>query len=323
MSQNWRARALAQDSPARPLTTATTGGVPVILVTGATGKVGYRLLEALADAGTEATAMVRVEAKGDDLPGSAKHIVASFDEPPPAEVLQSFDRVFLLSPSHEDQAELEILFIDALVAAGHRPHVVKVAADGFQDPDCDVRAMRSHRQIAAHLTATGLPATYLAPSVYMETLLGAAETIREEGTIYAPAGQGKVGFIAASDVADVAAQVLTSPGHEGGTYVLTGAEALSYADVAARVSAVFAREVSYADLPEDRAREQLQASGLTPWQVAGTLELFDWIRHGGADSVAPDVRDVTGEDARPIEDWLSEFRGDFLNPSLDAPLPPF
>jgi uncharacterized protein YbjT (DUF2867 family) len=295
----------------------------VILVTGATGRVGYRLMEALADAGTEATAMVRVEAKGADLPGSAKHIVATFDGPPPAGVLQSFDKVFLLSPAHEEQAELEILFIGALQAAGHRPHVVKVAADGFQDLDCDVRVMRSHRQIATYLTATGLPVTYLAPSGYMENLLGTAETIREEGTIYAPAGHGKVGFIAASDVADVAAQVLTSPGHEAATYVLTGPEALSYSDVAARVSAVFAREVTYADLPEERAREQLQASGLTPWQVEGTLEMFDWIRHGGAGSVTTDVLDVTGQDARPIEDWLSEFRGAFLNPLPDVPPPTF
>src|ERR1035437_11177142 len=187
----------------------------VSLGTGATGRVGYRLREALADAGAEATAMVRVEAKGADLPGSAKHIVATFDYPPPAGVLQSFDRVFLLSPANERQAELEILFIGALLAAGHRPHVVKVAADGFQDPGCDARIMRSHRLIATHLASTELPATYLAPSGYMENLLASARSIREEGTIYAPAGDGKVGFIAASDVADVAARVLTSPGHEG------------------------------------------------------------------------------------------------------------
>jgi uncharacterized protein YbjT (DUF2867 family) len=286
----------------------------VILVTGATGTVGYHLMEALADTGTEATAMVRVEAKGADLPGPARHIVATFDDPPAAEVLRSFDRVFLLSPAHEEQAELEVLFIDALVSAGHQPHVVKVAADGFQDPDCQARIMRSHRQIALHLAATGLPATYLAPSGYLENLLAAAETIREEDIIYAPAGQGKVGFIGASDVADVAAQVLTSPGHEGATYVLTGPEALGYGDVAARVSAVFAREVSYADLPEERAREQWLASGMPVWQAEGLLEVFGWIRGGGAGSVTADVHEITGQDAHPIEDWLSGFRGAFLSP---------
>ena len=141
----------------------------MILVTGATGQVGYHLMEALADARADATAMVRVEARAAGLPGSAPHVVASFDEPPPAEFLRTCDRVFLLSPADEEQVELETVFIDALVAAGHRPHVVKIVADGFEDPDCDVRFMRSHRQIAVHLEATGLPATFLAPSMYTET----------------------------------------------------------------------------------------------------------------------------------------------------------
>jgi uncharacterized protein YbjT (DUF2867 family) len=140
----------------------------VILVTGATGRVGYPLLEALADASADVTAMVRVPAKGDDLPGAAKYIVGSFDDPPPAGVLQSFDRIFLLSPAVPEQAELEIRFIDALLTAGHRPHVVKMAVDGFQDPGVEVRFVRSHREIAAHLEASGLPVSYLAPSTYLE-----------------------------------------------------------------------------------------------------------------------------------------------------------
>ena len=47
----------------------------MILVTGATGRVGYHVMEALADAGAEATAMVRVEAKGEDLPGPGNDVV--------------------------------------------------------------------------------------------------------------------------------------------------------------------------------------------------------------------------------------------------------
>jgi NAD(P)H dehydrogenase (quinone) len=296
----------------------------VILVTGATGQVGYHLMEELADAGAEATAMVRVEAKAADLPGSPQHVVASLDDPPAAEVLRAFDRVFLLSPAHEGQVELETIFIDALVAAGHRPHVVKIAVDGFQDPDCDVRFMRTHRQIAVHLDATGLPVTYLAANLFMENLLETADTIRDQGTIFAPAGQGRIGFVAASDVARVAARILTDNdgGHEDQTYVPTGPEALSYADVAARVSAVFAREVDYDDLAEAQAKEQMQASGLSPWQVDGNLELFDWIRHGATDSVTSTVRDLTGDDPQTIEDWLSEMRAVFVGRPEDLPPSP-
>jgi uncharacterized protein YbjT (DUF2867 family) len=286
----------------------------VILVTGATGRVGYHLMEALADAGAEATAMVRVESRAADLPGAPRHVVATFDDPPPAEVLRGFDHVFLLSPAIEEQAVLETVFIDALVAAGHRPHVVKIAADGFQDPDCEVRFMRSHRQVAAHLDAVGLPVTYLAPAMYMENLLAAAETIREDGVISAPAGKGRAGFVAAGDVAAVAARVLAGPGHEDATYVLTGPAALGYADVAERISAVFGRQVEYASQTTGQARKALLAGGLGRWEADGYVEWFDWIRHGGADTVTGTVREVTGDDPHPIEDWLAKERASFLNP---------
>jgi uncharacterized protein YbjT (DUF2867 family) len=291
----------------------------VILVTGATGRVGYHLLEALADAQADVAAMVRVEAKADDLPGTPQHVVAAFDDPPPAEVLRGFDRVFLLSPAVQEQAELETVFIDALVAAGHRPHVVKVAADGFADPGCEVRFMVSHRQVAAHLDATGLPVTYLAPALYLEDLLTFAGSMRESGEISAPAGHGRVGFVAASDVAAVAARVLTEPGHERAAYPLTGPEALRFKDVAARLSAVFAREVDYADQPASQARDRMLASGVSQWQADGNLELFDWIRQGGADTVTGTVREVTGADPQPAADWLEEARADFEVPPLDLP----
>jgi NAD(P)H dehydrogenase (quinone) len=227
--------------------------------------------------------------------------------------------VFLLSPAIEEQAELETVFIDALVAAGHRPHVVKIAADGFADPGCEVRFMLSHRQVAAHLNATGLPVTYLAPALYMEDLLTLAGGMRESAELSAPAGHGRVGFVAASDVATAAARVLTSTGHEGATYVLTGPEALRFKDVAARVSAVFAREVGYTDQRPGRAREAMLAGGASPWQADGTLELFDWIRQGGANTVSAAVRELTGAEPQPVQDWLEESRASFEGPPLDLP----
>ncbi|MGH3286840.1 MAG: hypothetical protein ACRDPD_19520, partial [Streptosporangiaceae bacterium] len=184
---------------------------------------------------------------------------------------------------------------------------------------CEVRFMVSHRQIAAHLDATGLPATYLAPALYMEDLLAFAGRMRETAEISVPTGHGRVGFVAASDVAAVAAQALTGPGHEGATYTLTGPEALRFKDVAGRISAVFAREVDYTDQSPDRARQQLLADGVSGWQADGNLELFDWIRQGGADTVTAAVREVTGADPQPLPDWLEESRADFEVPPLDLP----
>jgi uncharacterized protein YbjT (DUF2867 family) len=260
-----------------------------------------------------------VEAKAADLPTSVEHVVATLEGPPPAGVLRSFDRVFLLSPSEEGQVELELSFIDALVAAGHGPHIVKVAADGFQEPDCEVRFMRNHRLIARRLDAVGLPVTYLAPNLYMEHLLSATGSVREQAALLAPAGDGRVGFVAASDVAAVAAHALTSDGQEDRIHVLTGPEALSYADLADRISTVFARQVDYADVPPEQARETMLADGLPVWQADGLIELFEWLRNGACDTVTDEVRQATGQDPRPVEDWLTEWRGAFLGPRDVSP----
>lgn len=271
-------------------------------------------MEALSDARADVTAMVRVEAEAADLPGNPRHVVASLDEPPPASVLRQFDRVFLLSPEIEGQVELERSFIDAVAKAGHRPLIVKLCADGFQDPGCEVRYMRGHRQVAYHLDAVGLPATYLAAATYLEDLLGAAEEIQRTGEIRANAGHGRAAFVAATDVALAAARVLTTDGHDGETYVLTGPEALGYAAVAHRFSSVFGRKVVYAELPADRIRDLLLGRGRTPWQADGDVERFDWIARGGADTVTGTVRALTGADPRPVDESLADERATFNAP---------
>lgn len=295
----------------------------MILVTGATGRVGYRVVEGLDDADAKATAMVRIDVKAADLPPAVQPLVASLDAPPAADVLQKFDRILLNSPSREQQVELEVTFIDAVLAAGHQPLIVKVAADGFQDPDCQVRFMRSHRQIAMHLEATGLPVVYLAPNVFMETLLPLSDAIRREALIALPAGDGRVAFVASSDVADVAVRLLTAGSVEEGVRVLSGPEALDYADVAARISTVYARQVDYDDVSPSEARRALSDAGLPSWEIDGELELFEWIRAGAADVVTDEVRTATGEDPRPLEDWLRELRGAFVGRPSDLPPPRF
>jgi len=121
----------------------------------------------------------------------------------------------------------------------------------------------------------------------------------------------------------VAARVLTSPGHDDAIYVPTGPEALRYADVAQRISAVFAREVDYESQPAARARQLMLAGGMARWEADGYTELFEWVRAGGAGTVTRTVREVTGEDPRPIEDWLSDARASFTGPAPGEPPPVF
>jgi uncharacterized protein YbjT (DUF2867 family) len=172
--------------------------------------------------------------------------------------------------------------------------------------------MRAHRQVALHLAALDLPVTYLAAATYMDNLVDEAEQIRGSGEIRASAGDGRAAFIAVADVAAAAARVLSAGRHEGATYVLTGPEALSQADVAARFARVLAWQVAYADISEERERALLLAEGRTRWEADGAVERFSWIREGGADTVTGTVQELTGAPPRPLHEWLAESRAAFV-----------
>ena len=93
--------------------------------------------------------------------------------------------------------------------------------------------------------------------------------------------------------------------------------------MAARISTVFARHVRYANLPDDRALEELLGSGMAPWDAEGMLELFAWIRAGGAGQLTSHVREVTRHAPRGLTDWLEGSRATFLEPLADGPPPTY
>jgi hypothetical protein len=81
--------------------------------------------------------------------------------------------------------------------------------------------------------------------------------------------------------------------------------------------------VRYSNLPDEQAREELLGSGMAPWDVEGTLELFAWIRAGGAGQLTSHVREVTRHAPRGLTDWLEGSRATFLEPLLDGPAPTY
>ena len=126
----------------------------MILVTGATGRVGYHRWTA-AEAGAEASAMVRVEARGSRLPGTTGHLVASLEDPPPALVLAS-PTGLPAQPGGQSRPRWRRC-PSTRWSRRAPPHVVKVVADGFADPGVEVRFVLSHGDVALHLDATGPP----------------------------------------------------------------------------------------------------------------------------------------------------------------------
>ena len=139
----------------------------------------------------------------------------------------------------------------------------------------------------------------LRSNAFMSNVLAAAEPVAHEGRLYAPAGEARIAMIDPRDVGAAAAAVLSTPGHDGQTYVLTGPEAITYAQVAAELSAATGRQVEFIDVPDEGAKQGLIEAGLPDFVAEQVVEVFAMLRLGAASrsrrrsSRSPDVLRAT------------------------------
>src|SRR3712207_6739106 len=220
----------------------------MILVTGATGNVGGPLVGLLAEAGVPFKAFVRDPGRARDVLGREVDLVGGdFAEPTTLEAaLDGVEVVFLLN----GDPELEGRAVDVVLQSGARRVVKQSAlADGLEPPPF-------HRRIEQELERSGLGYTHLRPNAFMQTLAGYLPALIDAGdALRLPAGEGRVGWVDARDIAAVAFHALTEGEHEGRAYAITGPESLSMEEVAEKVSGVIERRVRYEDVSPARSEE--------------------------------------------------------------------
>ena len=185
----------------------------MILVIGATGNVGSKLVEQLATMGHQVRALVRSPAKATRIQELGVEIVPGDLECPDMldAALKGVEKVFLLSSDDPRQGELQGNLIEAAQRGAVR-QVVKLSAFTAA-PDSPVSFARWHWQTEQQLLASGLASTILRPTLYMQNLVTFfAQSIAAQGLFVLPMKEGKVSQVDARDIAAVAARA-----HRGGT----------------------------------------------------------------------------------------------------------
>ena len=282
----------------------------MILVTGATGKIGSALVEQLQAQGTPFRALVSSDASYERLTAQGIETVqADVQDADLTPAFAGIDCLFLLTPSRPDQADIERRMVDAARQAGVR-HVVKQSALGADDPD--VSLFSAHLEVEGYIRASGLSYTFLRPNLFMQNL-GAVDAplVKQQHAIFNSAGDGKVSFIDARDIAAVALAALQDDQHSGQTFELTGPEALSYGDAADKLTALLRHRVNYVPLDDDAYRGALESAGLSAWYAGGLSDLYRFYREGKAAIVTDTVEQVTGRVARMLDAYLTKHRAVF------------
>ena len=287
----------------------------MILVTGATGLNGSELVRRLSAKGIPSRALVRNPAKAQPL-ASLPHVeVVEGDMARPDSLTAAFrgvERAMLISSSDPTMLEVQSSFIDAARKAGVK-HVVKLSGI-IPELDSPFRFARMHAEIEKRLEASGMAYTHLRAGEFMPSYFRQVPSIVARGVLALPMGEARIASIDIGDIAEVAIAVLTSSGHEGKTYPLTGPEALSMAEVAEKLSAATGKTIRYADIPPEEARQARLAAGIPPYLAEGLDELFAERRKGKESRVWPTIEDVFGWKPTSFDEFANRnaaiFRGE-------------
>jgi uncharacterized protein YbjT (DUF2867 family) len=269
----------------------------VIAVIGATGTVGRHVVDALS---APATVLVR----SPERVRAAGHVVVRADLDDVASLrgaLAGCHTLVAITPDRPDQARVEIAAFEAAASVGVQRIVKLSAQSAGLDPPLSFG--RQHAEAERWLERSVMSSTSVRPVFFMQSLLFFADSVKAGRLIY-PAGKGRVAFVDARDVAALlvrAAEDASMPR----SVTITGPEAVSFADVAARMSSLVGRRVRHISPPAFVARRALpKLAGVPPWQARMIVELAS-AQRAGAQS------EVSGGAARTLDAFLGEHRSAF------------
>ncbi|WP_414941444.1 NAD(P)H-binding protein [Amycolatopsis sp. cmx-11-51] len=265
----------------------------MILVTGAGGNVGSELTGILTRDGHPVRALVRTPRP---LPDGVEGVLGDLNEPTSLKTaLEGVRAVFLLG-GYEDMPGALAVMRDAGVE-----QVTLLSSRSVVGGHSDNAVAGTHMAAEASVRASELAWTFLRASGFMSNTLRWIPRLREGDVVREPFADVPVATIDPYDIAAVAAESLTTPGHEGRAYALTGPEALRPSDRLRVLGELLGRDLRLEPLPNEEARVTMSAEMPAKYVDA----FFRFFVEGEFDDsrVTGVVQELTGRAPRPFAAW--------------------
>ena len=272
-----------------------------ILVTGATGTVGREVVGQLHEKGHRVRALVRDPNKAHQFSEAVEVVMADLEKPETlTAAFNGIAKVFVVSTGPQ-LATLEGNAFDAAKAAGVE-HIVKLSGRHIgADFMATTPLVSWHAQSEQRLQLLGLPWTILRPGAFASNFLMWLD--REQSTVALPVGDGKDTYIDPRDIAAVAVALLTTPGHDGTIYEITGPESLTLEQATRKISTATGKPVTYTDIAEPVMREAMLAQGTPTTYADSLLSYFSGVKADKTYAPTHTVEDVLGRPPRSFDDW--------------------
>lgn len=285
-----------------------------ILVTGAAGLAGSAVVREFVRNGHPVRALVRSRAAArmfEAFP-AVELVEGDMSDPSSLEnALLGVDRVLLISSSVPQMVQTQTAFIDAARKAGVR-HIVKFSGLSAADVGTPFVFGAMHADIERHLEGAGVEWTHLRPSQFMTEYLREVPTILTAGGIFLPLEDAQLTPVDVTDIAKAAYTLLTTPGHEGKIYAMSGPEALNMDQVAEQISQAIGRTVRYVRIGRDQRRQALLSAGVPALFVDALDEQAGQRLKGMEATVHPETHAALGITPTTFAEFARRNAGAFL-----------
>src|SRR5277367_2447006 len=163
-----------------------------------------------------------------------------------------------------------------------------------------------HREGEAAIRDSGIEFVFVRPSGFMDNFLNWADAIKADGVVRCAAGDGRIPFIHSNDITDVAIAAMTDPQHATRSLPITGPEALSFAEMTAKVGAAIGRELRFQPRSDDDERRAQAAWGSPEPVIEARVSIFRAIREGRLATVSHNVTKVLDRQPISFDRWARQ-----------------
>ncbi|MCY8000511.1 SDR family oxidoreductase [Bacillus haynesii] len=282
-----------------------------MLVTGATGKLGSKIVEKLLETvpADQLAVSVRNPEKAEALRGRGVDVrQGDFDRPETLEsAFQGIDRLLIISADGDN--ETRIRQHGNAVAAAERSGVRFIAYTSIANArDSKNFLAPTHKATEEAILKTGIPYSFLRNNWYLENEMSSIQGVLAGAPWVTSAENGKVGWALQQDYADAAAAVLSGEGHENTVYELSG-ELLTQEEIASALGEVLGKEVPVQHVDDAAYRDIMKNAGVPDFLIPMIVDIQKGIREGTLEVESDDFEKVLGRPLTPIKEGLAQIVG--------------
>lgn len=280
-----------------------------ILVTGATGKLGSKVVESLLKSvpASELAVSVRNQEKAEGLRARGVEVrQGDFDRPETLDnAFKGIDRLLIISADGDN--ETRIGQHTNAVQAAERAGVKFIAYTSLANATESKNPMAPpHVATEAAIIKTGIPYSFLRNNWYLENEIGSIQGATGGAPWVTSAGEGKVGWALQQDYADAAAAVMVGNGHENTVYELSG-PLLTQEELASALGNILGKEVPVQQVSDEKYAEIMKGLGLPDFVIPIVVGIQESIRHGSLEVESNDFEKVLGRSVTPINKALTQL----------------